>query len=177
MGAGLVAMVSGVTIGKKKYAEVEAEMQAIRAVAESLRKELTQAVDDDASSFEVLMATFKMPKETEEQKSARDAAIVKATLNAAHIPLHTAEGAVKVMELALKCAKHGLLSAISDSMSGFAMARAALTAAGYNVRININSLEDKSVGEKMLNELADLETKADKLEKEIQSVMKDRGGI
>jgi glutamate formiminotransferase/formiminotetrahydrofolate cyclodeaminase len=123
------------------------------------------------------MATFKMPKDTDEQKSARDAAIIKATLNAANIPLHTAEGAVKVMELALKCARHGLLSAISDSMSGFAMARASLTAAGYNVRININSLEDKSVGEKMLTELADLEKKADKLEKEIQSVMKERGGI
>jgi len=177
MGAGLVAMVSGVTIGKKKYAEVEAEMQAIRTVAESLRKELTQAVDDDASSFEVLMATFKMPKDTEEQKSARNTAIIKATLNAAHVPLHVAEGAVKVMDLALKCAKHANLNAISDSMSGFAMARASLTAAGYNVRININSLEDKSVGEKMLTELADLEKKADKLEKEIQSVMKERGGI
>ena len=81
------------------------------------------------------------------------------------------------MELALKCAKHGLLSAISDSMSGFVMSRAALTAAGYNVRININSLEDKSLGDKMLLELADLETEADKLEAEIKSVMKDRGGI
>jgi len=177
MGAGLVAMVSGLTIGKKKYAEVEAEMHAIRVMAEKLRKELTQAVDDDSSSFEVLMATFKMPKETDEQKSARNAAIVQATLNAAHIPLHTAEGAVKVMELALKCAKHANFNAISDSMSGFAMARASLTAAGYNVRININSLEDKSVGEKMLNELADLEKKADKLEAEIQTVMKERGGI
>jgi glutamate formiminotransferase/formiminotetrahydrofolate cyclodeaminase len=178
MGAGLVAMVSGVTIGKKKYAEVEAEMQAIRAVAESLRKELTQAVDDDASSFEVLMATFKMPKETEEQKSARDGAIVQATLNAAHVPLHTAEDAVKVMELALKCAKHGLQSAISDSMSGFAMARAALTAAGYNVRINIKSLgEVSSSGGRMLKELLELEKKADTLEKEIQSVMKERSGI
>jgi formiminotetrahydrofolate cyclodeaminase len=177
MGAGLVAMVSGLTIGKKKYAEVEAEMQAIRVVAENLRKELTQAVDDDASSFEVLMATFKMPKETDVEKAARNAAIVQATLNAAHVPLHVATDAVKVMDLALKCAKHGLLSAISDSMSGFAMARAALTAAGYNVRININSLEDKSTGEKMLTELADLEKKADKLEAEIQSVMKERGGI
>src|SRR5215213_4989535 len=113
MGAGLVAMVAGLTIGKKKYAEVEAQMQAIRVMAESLRKELTQAVDDDSASFEVLMATFRMPKETDEQKSARNAAIVKATLNAAYIPLHTAEGAVKVMELALKCAKDGLQSAIS----------------------------------------------------------------
>ena len=170
-------MVAGLTIGKKKYAEVEAEMQAIRVMAESLRKELTQAVDDDASSFEVLMATFKLPKETDEQKSTRNSAIITATLNASHIPLHVAEDAVKVMELALKCTKDGNANAISDSMSGFAMSRAALTAAGYNVRININSLEDKSAGRKMLKELAELEKKADKLEKEIRAVMKERGGI
>jgi glutamate formiminotransferase/formiminotetrahydrofolate cyclodeaminase len=177
MGAALVAMVASLTIGKKKYAEVEAEMQAIRVVAENLRKELTQAVDDDASSFEVLMATFKLPKDTEEQKVVLSAAIVKATLNAAHVPLHVAEDAVKVMELALKCARHGNVNAISDAMSGFAMSRAALTAAGYNVRININSLEDKSAGEKMLAELAELEFEADKLELEIQGVMKERGGL
>jgi glutamate formiminotransferase/formiminotetrahydrofolate cyclodeaminase len=177
MGAGLVAMVAGLTIGKKKYAEVEAEMQAVRVVAENLRKELTQAVDDDAASFEVLMATFKMPKDTEEEKSARNAAIIQATLNAAHIPLHVSKNAVKVMELALKCVKHGNLNAISDGMSGFAMARASLTAAGYNVKININSLEDKSVGEKMLTEVSELEKKADQLEKEIRAVMKERGGI
>lgn len=177
MGAALVAMVAGVTIGKKKYAEVEAEMQAIRVVAENLRKELTQAVDDDAAAFEVLMAKFKLPKDTAEQKSAREAAITQATLNAAHIPLHVAEDAVKVMELALKCARSGLQSAISDAASGFAMARASLTAAAYNVRINLNSLEDKLLGERMLNELADLESAAQKLEAEMQAVMKERGGI
>jgi glutamate formiminotransferase/formiminotetrahydrofolate cyclodeaminase len=177
MGAGLVAMVAGLTVGKKKYADVQAEMQAIRVMAESLRQELTQAVDDDSASFEVLMATFKLPKETDEQKVTRNAAIVQATLNAAHIPLHVADGAIKVMELALKCAKDGNLNAISDSMSGFAISRAALTAAGYNVKININSLEDKSVGDKMLKELADLEKRADKLEKEIREIMQSRGGI
>jgi len=177
IGAALVSMVAGLTMGKKKYAEVEAEMQAIRVVAEGLRKDLTQAVDDDAASFEVLMAKFKLPKETEAQKSERDHAIVQATLNAARIPLHVGELVVKVMELALKCAHSGLLSAISDAMSGFAMARAALTAAGYNVRININSLEDKSVGEKMLNELSALEIQSDTLEKEIRAVMQERGGI
>ena len=177
MGAALVAMVAGLTIGKKKYAEVEAEMQAIRVVAENLRADLTQAVDDDAASFEVLMATFKLPKETDEQKETRNNAIVKATLDAAHIPLHVSEDAVKVMELALKCARHGNLNAVSDSMSGFAMARASLTAAGYNVRININSLEDKSAGAKMLNELGELEEKAEKLEMEIRAVLNERGGI
>jgi glutamate formiminotransferase/formiminotetrahydrofolate cyclodeaminase len=177
MGAGLVAMVAGLTIGKKKYADVEAEMQAIRVVAENLRKELTQAVDDDASAFEVLMAKFKMPKDTDEQKSARNAAITQATLNAAHIPFHVAEGAVKVMELALRCAQDANVNAISDAMSGFAMARAALIAAAYNVRINLNSLADKSTGSHMREELADLEKKADMLESDIRSVMKERGGI
>src|SRR5512147_2037364 len=91
MGAALVAMVAGLTIGKKKYADVEASMQAIRVVAENLRKELTQAADDDASAFEALMGTFKLPKETDEEKVARNTAIIKATMNAAHIPLHVAE--------------------------------------------------------------------------------------
>ncbi|HET9906677.1 MAG TPA: glutamate formimidoyltransferase [Anaerolineales bacterium] len=177
MGAALVAMVAGVTIGKKKYAHVEASMQAVRVMAEKLRKELTLAVDDDASAFEALMATYKLPKETEEQQKTRAAQIKSATLTAATVPLHVAEDAVKVMEIALKCAKDANVNAISDAMSGFAMARAALTAAGYNVRINISTLEDKSVGDKMLNELAELEKKSEKVEKEIQAVMKERGGI
>jgi glutamate formiminotransferase/formiminotetrahydrofolate cyclodeaminase len=177
MGAGLIAMVAGLTIGKKKYADVEAEMQAVRVVAENLRKELTQAVDDDASAFEALMGTFKLPKETDAEKATRSAAIVSATLNAAHIPLHVSEQALKVMELALKCVRKGNVNAISDAMSGFAMCRAALTAAGYNVRININSLEDRSAGEKMLHELKEFEAKADELEKQIRQAMTERGGI
>ena len=177
IGAGLVAMVAGLTIGKKKYADVEAEMQAIRVVAENLRKELTQAVDDDASAFEAVMGAYRLSKENEELAAIRSSAIVTATLNAAHVPLHVAEDVVKVMELALKCVRKGNLSAISDAMSGFAMCRAALTAAGYNVRININSLEDKSAGERMLAELKELEAEADNLEKDIRQVMTERGGI
>ncbi len=177
MGAALVAMVAGITIGKKKYAEVEAEMQAIRVVAENLRAELTQSVEDDSAAFEFLMGAFQLPKDTSEQKKARDAAILQATLNAAHIPLHVCEDAVKVMELALKCAEHGNLNAISDSASGFAMLRAALTAAGSNVKINLNSLADQLVGVKMLGELAALELKADKLEEELRETMRTRGGI
>jgi len=184
MGAALVSMVAGLTLGKKKYAEVEAQMQAIRVMAESLRKELTQAVDDDSSAFEAVMGAYKLPKDTDEEQTKRNAAIHVATLNAAHVPLSVAKDVVKVMELALKCAKEGNLNAVSDSMSGFAMSRAALTAAGYNVKINLNSLADKrsspadkSVGEKMLEELKDLEKKADDLEQEIRKTIEMRGGI
>jgi glutamate formiminotransferase / formiminotetrahydrofolate cyclodeaminase len=177
MGAGLVAMVSGLTIGKKKYAGVEAQMQAVRVMAESLRRELTQAVDDDASAFEAVMGAFKLPKRTEEEQTKRNAAIHIATLNAARVPLGVAKDAVKIMELALKCAREANINAISDSMSGFAMSRAALTAAGYNVKINLNTLADKSAGERMLEELKEIEAKADALESEIRQTMQTRGGI
>ncbi|MFN3492107.1 MAG: glutamate formimidoyltransferase, partial [Anaerolineales bacterium] len=177
MGAALVSMVAGLTIGKKKYAEVEAEMQAIHVVSEKLRAEMTQAVEDDAAAFETVMGAFKLPKETDEEKAVRTAAIQTATLNAAYVPLQSVKNSVKIMELAVKCAEHGNLNAISDAMSGFAMSRACLTAAGYNVRININSLPDKSAGDEYLKELTELEKKADKLEKDIKKIMKDRRGI
>lgn len=177
MGAALVAMVSGLTIGRKKYAEVEAEMQAVHVHAEKLRAEMTQAVEDDAASFEAVIGAFKLPKESEAEKTARTAAIQIATMNAAYIPLQSVKNSVKIMELAIKCAEHGNLNAISDAMSGFAMSRACLTAAGYNVRINVNSLPDKSAGDEYLKELVDLEKKADKLEKQIKKIMLERGGI
>ena len=177
MGAALVAMVAGVTIGKKKYAAVEAQMQAIRVMAESLRKKLTQAVDDDAAAFEAVMGAFRLPKATDEEQTKRSAAIQVATLNAAHVPLNVAKDVVKVMELALKCAREANTNAISDAMSGFVMARAALMVAGYNVKINLHSLAEKSVGEKMLEELREIEAKADELEGQIRETMKTRGGI
>jgi glutamate formiminotransferase/formiminotetrahydrofolate cyclodeaminase len=177
MGAALVSMVSGLTIGRKKYAEVEAEMQAVHVLAEKLRAEMTQTVEDDAASFEAVIGAFKLPKETEEQQKVRRAAIQLATMNAAYVPLQSVERSVKIMELAIKCAEHGNLNAISDAMSGFAMSRASLTAAAANVRINVNSLPEVEAGAGYLKELAELEKKADTLEKKIRKVMKDRGGI
>jgi glutamate formiminotransferase/formiminotetrahydrofolate cyclodeaminase len=177
MAAALVSMVAGLTIGKKKYEAVEAQMQAIRVMAESLRKELTQAVDDDSSAFEAVMGAFRLAKETEEEQTKRNAAIHVATLNAARVPLKVAKDSVKVMDLALKCAREANINAVSDSMSGFAMARAALTAAGYNVKVNLNSLSDKSVGEKMIEELKEIESRADELEREIRKTVSERGGI
>ncbi len=175
MGAALVAMVAGLTIGRKKYAEVEAEMQAVRVHAEELRKKLTDAVEDDSAAFEAVMGAFKLSKETQEQQKSRAAAIQMATINAAYVPLNTARYTLKVMELAARCVRDGNLNAISDAMSGAAMARASLTVAGYNIRINLKSLEDKSAGERILMELAGLEKQADTIEKDIRRIVEERG--
>jgi formiminotetrahydrofolate cyclodeaminase len=177
MGAGLVAMVAGLTMGKKKYADVEAQMQAIRVHAEKLREDLTYAVDDDAGAFEAVMGAFRLPKDTPEQKAARKSSIQSATLNAAHVPLHVAEGAVKVMELALRCVESANVNAISDAASAAAMAKAGLTAAGYNVRINVAGLPDPSAGEQYLSQVRELEVQAIELENDIRQKLQERGGF
>jgi glutamate formiminotransferase/formiminotetrahydrofolate cyclodeaminase len=175
MGAGLVTMVTGLTIGKKKYAEVEAQMQAVRVHAEKLREELTYAVDDDAGAFEAVMGAYRLPKDTPEQEAARSASIQAATLNAAHVPLHVAEDAVKVMELALMCVESANLNATSDAASAAAMAKAGLTAAGYNVRINVAALSDPSAGEHFIDQIRELESQAIEIEKSIREKIQERG--
>lgn len=177
MGAALVAMVARLTLGKKKYAEVQDQMNEILLQAERLRRELTAAVDEDAAAFEGIMAAFKLPKETEEQQAARLAAIEQATLTAIRVPLATAEKAVKVLVLAERCVALGNANAITDAASAAAMARAALIAAGYNVRINVNSLSDKAAGEPFLAQLAALEARAEALEAQVRQALIERGGL
>ena len=177
MAAALVAMVARLTVGKKKYAEVEAQMNEILAQAERLRRELTAGVDADSAAFEGVMAAFKLPKETPVQQEKRAAGIEAATLEAARVPLEAARKAVAVMALAERCVALGNLNAISDGASAAALSRAALTAAALNVRINVNSLSDKTAGEELLAGLAELEKKAAGLEKKVATSLKERGGI
>jgi glutamate formiminotransferase / formiminotetrahydrofolate cyclodeaminase len=176
-GAALVAMVARLTIGKKKYATVEAEMQTILAHAEELRVELTAAIARDAAAFEAVMAAFKLPKETVEQQAARTQAIEAATLEAARVPLEVAQKAVVVLDLAAQVIASGNLNAISDGASGAALARAALTGAGYNVRINVASLQDAAAGQALLTELRRLENRANEIEGQIRAAIPARAGI
>ena len=177
MGAGLVAMVARLSIGRKKYAEIEEEMQGVLGNAEDLRASLTQAVDEDSASFMAIMQAFKLPKGTDEEKSMRSQAIQDATLYASEVPLLTAKGAVRVMELALKVASVGNSNAITDGASGAAMARAALTSAGYNVRINITSLKDKERAAALMVDLKKLEERANEIDTALREVLVERGGL
>ena len=177
MGAGLVAMVARLSIGKKKYAEVEDEMKAVLDEVEMLRAKLTAAIDEDAASFDAIMQAFKLSKETDEEKSARSQAIQDATLYAAQVPLQTATDTVRVMELALQVASVGNSNAITDGASGAAMARAALTSAGYNVRINVTSLKDEAKAVELVDALKELEAKADEVDAALRSVLQERGGL
>ncbi len=176
-GAALTAMVARVSMGKKKYASIEAEMQTVLEEAERLRAELTVAVDRDAAAFNGVMAAFRLPKETPEQKQARSEAIQAATLEAARVPMEVVGMAVAVMGLAVQVVTLGNINAISDGGSGAALARAALTGAGLNVRINLASLKDSDAVEELLAGLRSLEKEAAGYEAQVNDALVSRGGL
>ena len=177
LAAALVAMVARLTLGKKKYANVEALMDELVSKADALRADFVEAVQTDAAAFDAVMAAMKLPKETEEQKSARANAIETATLEAARQPLVVSRMAVDCLGLAREAARLGNVNAISDAGSAAALARACLAGSGLNVRINVHSLQDKEEGEDLLKELRRLEKQADELESEIRVQVQARGGF
>ena len=175
--AALGAMVARLTTGRKKYADVEAEMWGLIERAESLRAELTAAIQEDAAAFEALMAANKLPKDTPDQQKQREEAVQQATLQAIQVPRRVAQKAVDALELAVQVASRGNLNAISDAGSAAALARAALSGAGLNVRINCLGLKDADATARFLAELKTLETRADGLEAEMRRLLCERGGL
>jgi glutamate formiminotransferase/formiminotetrahydrofolate cyclodeaminase len=175
--AGLVEMVARLTIGKKKYAQVEAQMLAVLEEAERLRADLTEAIREDAAAFEAVMAAFRLPKDTSEQQDQRSAAVERAMLAAAQAPLRVAHKAVRILELAEQVVRMGNLNAISDGATAAALAIAALTGSGYNVRINAIELKDQAAAKNMLDQIAVLDRRANGLESNVRQLLADRGGM
>ncbi len=176
MGAALVAMVARVTLGKKKYADVNEQMLTIVDEADMLRTQLTAAVEDDAAAFDKVMSAFRLPKESEEEQVIRAEAIQKATIHAAEVPLTTARKSLRVIELASQVAQIGNLNAITDATTGASLAQAALTGAGYNVRINILDLGESDAA-MLTNQLEQLEKQAAELSQQIRTTLEERGSL
>jgi glutamate formiminotransferase/formiminotetrahydrofolate cyclodeaminase len=176
-GAALAAMVARLTIGKKKYTQVEEQMRVVLKQAEALRARLAEAIQRDAAAFEALMTAYRLPKESPEEKQARLERIEGATLGAAQVPLEVATMAVEVLELSSQVVAVGNLNAISDGGTGAALAGAALTGAGYNVRINLADLQDRSKAGAMVEKLQELEQRAEELQANIRSDLSHRGGL
>ena len=177
MAAGLAAMVARVTVGKKKYAEVEAEMQEVIAKAETLRAQFTEAVAQDAEAFNAVMAAFKLPKSTAEEKEIRSNAIQDATLHASKVPLSVVEKVGDLLPLIQVVAEKGNSNAITDAGSAAALAQAALTGAGMNVRINLGGLKDLKAADEVTTRLSRHEAQAASLLAEIHAVVQQRGQI
>jgi methenyltetrahydrofolate cyclohydrolase len=143
MGAALVSMVCNVTIGKKGHEAVESEMRAVRDESEKLRLRLTALVADDVAAFDALMAAYRLPKSSEEDKSRRAAAIQSSLLGATETPLACARACAEVVALSRRAGEKGYAGVISDAGVGVLAANTALRSAALNVYINAPSLKDR----------------------------------
>ncbi len=142
LGAALVSMVCNLTIGKKKYADVEADIQGFLAQSEALRQELIGLLEADVAAYTVVSQAMKLPRETEEQRVHRDAELEKALQAATEVPLRVAAACVQVMDLCQPVAEKGNINAVSDAGVAVLMAEAGLRSAALNVLINLGWIKD-----------------------------------
>jgi formiminotetrahydrofolate cyclodeaminase len=141
-GAALSSMVCNLTIGKKKYADVQDEMKSVVEQSEQLRKELTQLIDKDTEAFNAVMAAFGLPKGTGQEQSIRVAAIQEATKGATLVPLSVMSACEKALLHARTVAQKGNKNSASDAGVAALLLHAGCAGAALNVRINLGGLTD-----------------------------------
>jgi formiminotetrahydrofolate cyclodeaminase len=146
LAAALAQMVAGLTMGKKKYAAVDAEMRELAVRAAGLGNTLAALVARDASAYAVVAAAYKLPDEGDAQASEKARTVDDALMHAADVPLETARACAEVAELALAVAERGNTNAATDAGVAALMAEAGCVGASYNVRVNVVALGDRSRG-------------------------------
>lgn len=167
-GAALIAMVCNLTIGKKKYNEVESEFKGILKEAETLKKELLELSKRDVVAFNDVMAAYKISDEDDKKKKLQD-----AYKNAASVPFQAAKKCLRVMELAEISATKGNQNAITDAGVGALLAHSGFQGAILNVKVNLKYIEDESFNTKMMLDIETLEKEAKNLFKTIFDGIED----
>jgi len=144
LGAALVSMVCNLTVGKKKYADVQEDIKALLAQSEALRKELVELLEADVQVYTEVSRAMKMPRATDEEKAARTVTMQKALKAATDVPMQVAEACVEVMELCQPAAEKGNVNAVSDAGVAVLMAEAGLRSAALNILINLAWIKDEA---------------------------------
>lgn len=153
MGAALVSMVCNLTIGKEKYAEVEDELKSVLDQSEALRIRLTDMIQADVRVFDRVMASYGMPKGSDDEKAARSAEIQEALKAATDVPLECAIASAEVIKLSRIVAEKGNLNVISDAGVAVLAGYAALKSAALNVSINIGGIRNAAFVEQRRSQL------------------------
>ena len=167
LAAALTEMVAGLTIGKKKYAEVEEEMKKAVAPMHEICEHLLDDIKRDSESFDLYMQALTLPKETEEEKAARTKAMQDGLKAAVAVPLSVAKRAYEVMPYAEVMVTKGNKTAVTDALVATLMARTAVLGALFNVKINLESIKDEAFVEETAKEVAVIEKNALAYEKKI----------
>jgi formiminotetrahydrofolate cyclodeaminase len=171
LGAALTSMVCRLTIGKKKYVDVQAEMGEILKKSENLRTQMTSVIDEDTEAFNKVMNAFGLLKETDEQKSVRNKAIQDATKAATLVPLKMMELCGEGIGLACAVAEKGNKNSLSDAGVSILLLQAAAQGAALNVRTNLPGLEDTAFHDEACEKVVILSKKIDSVVSEVMSAI------
>jgi formiminotetrahydrofolate cyclodeaminase len=154
LGAALLEMVANLTIGKPAYADHEEHNRTVLEQATNLRQQAIELIAADAEAFTALMATYKLPKATDEEKAARSAEIQRATAQAAEVPLQIAAVASTVVKLAGQLPGRSNPNVLSDVAVAASAAAAAIESAAINVQINLGGIKDVAIVDDIATRLA-----------------------
>ena len=178
LGSALTMMVVNLSIGKKSYEALEESIksgiQKDFELVRSLNEELVKLVDEDTNAFNKVMVAMKMPKETEQEKLLRVAAIEKASIYALEIPLLTAEKCLSILQHQPQIAKYGNKNAASDIGVGASLALAGLEGAILNVKINIPGIQDENIKKTAAEKIAVFLEQGKKLKEEMLEIVTSR---
>ena len=172
LAASLAAMVANLTVGRKKYAEVNDEMEQISARMTEKSEQLLADVDRDAEAYDRVFAAFKLPKETDEEKAVRKEAIQRETKYAAEVPMEVARTASELLPMIDAAARRGNSNAVTDATVAMMCARTAVIGALLNVRINLTSITDEAFIKAMTEEADRLEAAAVEAEHKLLEYVK-----
>jgi methenyltetrahydrofolate cyclohydrolase len=167
LGMALGSMVGNLTLGKKKYQDVEEEIKELLVKSEAVMIELIKLVDKDAEAFFPLSQAYGLPKNTDEEKAVRERVLQGALVGATMVPLDIARCSCKALDLLEEYGKKGTRIAISDVGVGAYFAKAALLGAKLNVLINTNIMKDEKLKKDIETELNGLVEKYSKKADEI----------
>jgi methenyltetrahydrofolate cyclohydrolase len=174
LAASLGAMVCELTLGKSKYEAVRPDMERARDALAGMRKDLLALVDRDADAYDEVSRAMKLPRETPEEKTARQEAIGRATQFATEIPVKTAETCLAVLEQVRIVAEKGNPNAVSDAGVAAHLARTGLEGAALNVRINLPGIPEKDRAALIEGRLARLEKEGERLLAETRGIVARR---
>ena len=166
-GAALAEMVANLTVGKKGYETVQPEMEALQVKAEEIRNRMLELSQADADVFNIFMNALGLPKNTDEEKAARTAAIQQAYKDAAMVPFEIGELANQIFDLAELASRKGNQNLITDGIIAAINARAAVKSAFLNVRINLSGIKDESFVEELTSKMYAIEKDLDVKESSI----------
>ena len=166
-GAALAEMVANLTFGKKGYEAVQTEMEELQAKAEAIRERMLELSQADADVFNIFMDALGLPKNTDEEKATRTAAIQQAYKDAAMVPFEIGELAYQIFDLAELASRKGNQNLITDGIIAAINARAAVKSAFLNVRINLSGIKDESFVAELISKMHVIEKDLDVKESSI----------